>query len=334
MIRIYGEFNGDASLARVSKGFASVFKDAAMFNLTDWGNGLDDTAEAPEGATADIGIFVGNLGFLNEGFRSKHKKLYVMVAPNSNTVGPMLQSQLKSVKHLLAPSQWARGVLRALFPDKEVLCVPHGLDPGFRRSYHTSKTDAPLKVLHLSSSMLERKGTDKLLEGWKLANLENSELYLSVPKGRQFFFQEEVERLGIQKSVKITDRLDFNVERMASLYSSMDFVCQPSRGEGFGFVPLEARACGTPVIATDCTGHSEHVRGPGTVIVKTGDLAPIDDFPGAFGPSLSAEDVADALRRAYSKRTLFSADATRVSEDLKKQWSWENQLKEFKNDVS
>lgn len=332
MIRLYGEFLGDSSLCRVSKGFAQVFPEAAKYDLTRWGNDLDEGEPEQPGATAEIGIYTGSLSHIEVAFRAKHEKFYVMVAPNSGTLGSLVRGKLATVENLLAPSRWAQEVLTRAFPDKEVLHVPHGLDPLFQPAAGVPDPEK-FSVLHLSSSILERKGTDKLLEGWELANLPDAMLFLSVPLGKTLFFLEEAERLGIRDSVRITDRLDYGVADMAKLYSTMHFVCQPSRGEGFGLVPLEARACGTPVIATDCTGHSEHVRGPGVVVVKTGEDAPIDDFPGAVAPSLSAEGVAEALTNAYQKRDKYSSDAKVASAEIRKTWSWENQLKEFRNDV-
>lgn len=332
MIRIYGEFEGDSSLCRVARGFSQVFPDAAQFELTKWGNDLDDSAPEQPGATSKIGIYVGGLSHIHASARSKHEKLYVMVAPNSNTVGALVRKKLSGVDRLLAPSRWAQGVLRVAFPEKEVLCVPHGVDPGFRRKQ--ASRIPHFSVLHLSSSILERKGTDRLIEGWALAKLPDAKLLISVPAGRKEFFHDIASNFGLTpEEVSITDRLNYNVERMAALYSSVDYVCQPSRGEGFGLVPLEARACGTPVIATNCTGHSEHVRGVGVVVVNTGDDAPIDDFPGALAPSLSAADVAEALTKAYEKQALLLDDARASAEAIRKHWSWENQLKEFKNEV-
>ena len=57
MIRIYGDFEGDSSLCRVSKGFASVFPDAAKFDLTRWGNDLDDGE--PESGACGFGREIG-----------------------------------------------------------------------------------------------------------------------------------------------------------------------------------------------------------------------------------------------------------------------------------
>lgn len=331
-IRLYGEFGGESSIPRVTKGFAQVFPDAAQFHLSSWGNDLDEGEPDQPGATADVGIFVGGLAGLKYALRAKHKKLYVMVAPNSSTIGPLLSDVLRLADVIMVPSSWARGVLEDTLPGKRVICVSHGVDPRFQPS--GGKPRGEFSVAHLSSTVLERKGTDKLLEGWALADIPGGELYLSVPGGRRLFFEEEVERLGIEGSVKVTDRLNYHPDMMSTVYSSMHFICQPSRGEGFGMVPLEARCCGTPVIATNCTGHSAHVWGPGVLAVPTGLDAPIDDFPGAVAPSLFAEDVATALTYAYEHRERFWYDAQKHASALREHWSWENQLKELKNELS
>jgi glycosyltransferase involved in cell wall biosynthesis len=47
------------------------------------------------------------------------------------------------------------------------------------------------------------------------------------------------------------DEGGFSEERMAALYNAMDCLLNPSQWEGFGLAPLEAQACGVPVIVTD-----------------------------------------------------------------------------------
>jgi phosphatidylinositol alpha-1,6-mannosyltransferase len=47
----------------------------------------------------------------------------------------------------------------------------------------------------------------------------------------------------------------------AALYRLADVFAMPGRGEGFGFVFLEAMACGTPVVASRLDGSFEAVRG-------------------------------------------------------------------------
>lgn len=44
---------------------------------------------------------------------------------------------------------------------------------------------------------------------------------------------------------------------LAQWYGALDVLSNCSYGEGFGLPPLEAQACGTPVVVTDCTAMTE-----------------------------------------------------------------------------
>src|SRR5690606_16992598 len=100
---------------------------------------------------------------------------------------------------------------------------------------------------------------------------------------------------------------------------------QPSRAEGFGLVPLEARVAGVPVVTTACTGHQDHVTegSRGVVIVDSGADAPIDDGPGAMAPAVRAASVADALRVAYRCRGDILLAAREDAPVVLEQHSWE-----------
>jgi glycosyltransferase involved in cell wall biosynthesis len=64
--------------------------------------------------------------------------------------------------------------------------------------------------------------------------------------------------LGISKYVKFIGYVDENLK--PDHYRLADFFLMPSSGEGFGFVFLEALACGIPVIAGSKDGGREAVR--------------------------------------------------------------------------
>jgi len=76
------------------------------------------------------------------------------------------------------------------------------------------------------------------------------------PDGKRLI--EKAEQLGIRDHVVFTGRVDESDK--ADLYRSADVYVMPSRGEGFGFVFLEAMACGVPVIASNQDGSLEAVQ--------------------------------------------------------------------------
>lgn len=87
-------------------------------------------------------------------------------------------------------------------------------------------------------------------------------------------------KLGIQ------DRVHFLgvVEDMPSFYKSIDVFCLPSLNEGMPLSPLEAQACGTPVVATNVGGTRS------AVCQRTGFLVPAKD----------AEELAVAISKAFA----------------------------------
>lgn len=64
--------------------------------------------------------------------------------------------------------------------------------------------------------------------------------------------------LGVADSVRFTGFV--SEDEKPDLYNLADVYVMPSRGEGFGFVFLEAMACGVPVIASRLDGGREAVR--------------------------------------------------------------------------
>jgi glycosyltransferase involved in cell wall biosynthesis len=60
---------------------------------------------------------------------------------------------------------------------------------------------------------------------------------------------------------------------MALLYARADLFVYTSYYEAFGLAPLEAMACGTAVITTDCGGNRDYTRsGENCVVVPPSDI--------------------------------------------------------------
>ncbi len=342
MIRIYGHTMGQGSFTQVTNGFVEAAQAEQLFA------GLvpvdADFEDHPGGATAKVAVNCGapSAVYLPTQI-GDHQRRWLMLAPNSDTLPAAMVKWLPPyLTGLLSPSKWGADILRRFF-DLPVRVCPHGVGREFspelvaRRATDPAEVEYVLhyRVLHMTSTNAQRKGTRELLDAWKPFSERTPEARLLVVAPREGIAEQHfwVASRGLQASVRVIasgelGRGDVLARRMASF----DLVCQPSRAEGFGLVPLEARALGVPVAATSCTGHSEHMLAtrerscpPGCVNIATGDDAPIDDFPGAKAPSLSADAVYDALLLAYGDRWRLVREAREAAREVYDAWSWARQ---------
>jgi glycosyltransferase involved in cell wall biosynthesis len=256
-----------------------------------------------------------------------------MIATNSSWLPEvMMDRAAKICTGFVAPSAWAASVIERYSCGRPVYVYPHGVDERFR----PGASRAPLqgfRVLHLASTHFERKGTKELIIGWGIAlgrgHLGNCPTLKLIADGPKDYFQRTIQDFSNNSSIELVTRRDFGVEAMRDLYLEHDLVCQPSRGEGFGMVPLEARACGVPAVMTTCTGHEEHAATLGVVRVKAGPEGPVDDGPGAMAPIVLATDVADSLAYAARNIAALRDHALDAAYAIRKRWSWERVTGDF-----
>lgn len=353
--RLYGRLMGHGSHAQVTRGFESALRAAGLLDSVVGLDvlGLNEHDAAPwakagkVGALARHGVFTGPLDMLDHLQRAKHEQRWAMVAPNSTW---MPERQLKALDAIatdvLVPSAWAASILIPLLsasPQKplHVQVVPHGVHDGFQRNEVDRERliahyeDEQFRVLHCSTSERQRKGTWELLLAWRdlMGNHklpERSELILVIDYAAQIRLAERMLSANLTPpNVRVLGRLDVGPMQMAELLRRVHVVCQPSRGEAFGLIPLEALACGTPVVLTDCTGHSEYLRSrpAGAFVVPHGPMGPMDDGPGAQAPTVSVEEIAETLLAAYCNWTPASAQSFDAAPQVGVDWSWPRQLR-------
>jgi len=98
------------------------------------------------------------------------------------------------------------------------------------------------------------KGFDEMLE--VMHELPDDVVYMIAGGGNDFVrLQRKAHDLGISHRVVFTGL--FAESDKPDLYNLADAYVMPSRGEGFGFVFLEAMACGVPVIGSKLDGGRE-----------------------------------------------------------------------------
>jgi mannosyltransferase len=125
-----------------------------------------------------------------------------------------------------------------------------------------------------------QKGTDLFIDAFIEMAKFDADL-VAVVLGRALLKDQKfLEDLKVKISQNgLTDRVVFPdevpVDQIADWYRVLDLYIAPQRWEGFGLTPLEAMACGVPVVATDVGAFSEIVCSDAGQIVPIGEVTPM-----------------------------------------------------------
>ena len=173
---------------------------------------------------------------------------------------------------IVTPSRWSRaGFLNAGFEDARVHVVPHGIDPARfhpidrgTRAAVRARLGLPEDAWAVLSvgAMTANKGVDVLVLAFarlrrrhphaRLLLKDQSNLYgigaEGVLAGLRQAHPAEIDEATLASITVITDNL--SQDGLRELYGAADCYASTYRAEGFNLPPLEAAACGTPVLVT------------------------------------------------------------------------------------
>lgn len=189
-------------------------------------------------------------------------------------------ASIRRASRVLVPSRSVAGEVRRFvsgLPPDRVETIPHGIGPEYspaagagapalRRRLGLPET----YVLHVGT-IEPRKGLDVLLDAYAdVATAEPAvELVLAGRLG--WDYDRLLARFEGWAPPGRVHRLGYVADAdLPALYAGARIVVYPSRGEGFGFPPLEAMACGVPVIATDTSALRENLHGAAELVQPNG----------------------------------------------------------------
>ncbi|WP_175430540.1 glycosyltransferase [Streptomyces hawaiiensis] len=200
----------------------------------------------------------------------------------------------------------AHELARMGIPPHQVGIVPCGVDTDRFTPKGPAAPRGPYRhrLLQLGR-LVPRKGAAVAIAA--LARLPETELVvIGGPPADRLDDDPEVRRLrGIARDAGVADRVRFvgavPSEKVPALLRSADVVVCPADYEPFGIVPLEAMACGVPVVASAVGGQLDTVADPGT-----GRLVPPRD------PEALARAVAGLLADPAARAACGAAGRRRV----------------------
>ncbi|MFH1033451.1 MAG: glycosyltransferase family 1 protein [Pseudomonadota bacterium] len=220
---------------------------------------------------------------------------------------------LSQAARLIAVSQCTRQDLAELYglDPGRIAVIPEAADPGL-----TPVEDPALRLPVLARHGLDpaqpfylylggidqRKGLDSLLAALQALKEQGRPHQLAlagrIEGDRQYpLLLKNIEQRGLGQAVRLLGYVPDS--DLPALFSACLAFVFPSLYEGFGLPPLEAFACGAPVVAVRASAVPE-VVGEAGILVEPGDEAALAEALGALAqlPELAAELRDKGRRRA------------------------------------
>jgi glycosyltransferase involved in cell wall biosynthesis len=198
-------------------------------------------------------------------------------------------------------------------PREKITIIPNGLRPHFRRITDPILLGATTNKFRLRhplvlgvGTMQPRKNHMGLIRAFHQAQGEkkNRPAMLALAGGTGWLYEETrqlVADLKLEKKVRFLGQVS-DLE-LAVLYSVADVFAFPSFFEGFGVPPLEAMACGTPVITSNTSSLPE-VVGDAALTVDPHDTGAL---AAAIKRLIADEKLREELRqKGYERAKLYT----------------------------
>ncbi|MBA2305450.1 MAG: glycosyltransferase [Acidobacteria bacterium] len=230
-------------------------------------------------------------------------------------------------------SPYLASVVRAHGARKPVDVIPvYGVDGRIFRPASEPKAairarlglPAAVPIVFFSSRVAPEKDAETVLRAVRILADRGRPVHLLHLSGGHRELMELASRLGVEQHVIAGDAV-VPFAPLADYYRASDVCVQSSREEGLGFSPLEALACGIPVIATAVGGLKDTIRD-----LETGWQVPVGDAEALARSVVTVlDDPAEAARRtsagaelvsrSYERRVVFDAFVERLSLAAKRQ---------------
>lgn len=194
-------------------------------------------------------------------------------------------ASIQQCDHIITGSQFTKREIVervGIAPDK-ITVIYHGVDHSL--FYPRQSTVKPLQKYILAVGSIEpRKNLKNLLSAYAMLDKEfKNEYHLTLVGARGWNNDDIVHEMkSLSQWVKYSGYV--SDEELALLYSNASLFIYPSVYEGFGIPPLEAMACGTPVIASNastlpevCADAAYYVNPLDTKEIKEGILEVLRD---------------------------------------------------------
>lgn len=220
-----------------------------------------------------------------------------------------IDQAVRSADRIIAVSETTKKDVTRLLgaPEERVTVIPEAINPIYRLLDDTDHVESirqryrlPEQYAIFVGTIEPRKNLTSLMRAIRLLkDQHHTELVLAVV-GQWGWLYDDVlrahEELKLQELVRFLGRVPD--DDLVALYNGASVLAYPSHYEGFGLPPLEAMACGTPVVVSDTSALPEVVGDAGLLVTPDDD----EELSVALLRILSDPELRDALIRRGLQR--------------------------------
>lgn len=203
----------------------------------------------PDGVTlntkASVNVHMGTPNSCKSWWQGQHKVLFTMWETDELPLGFI--RWLPLYDQILVPCKHNLDLFSKHHPN--VKYVPLGVDTDFWKPM----PDPTRETFRFQGggSLWRRKGLDTLVKAFNLLNLPDVELHIkAAPHARDTPDEPLGDKIVLHRNW-------MSLEEQRNWYNQANVFVAPSRGEGFGLMPLQAIAMGIPTIVSDSTGQAQ-----------------------------------------------------------------------------
>jgi glycosyltransferase involved in cell wall biosynthesis len=238
----------------------------------------------------------------------------------------------REAEYIIATSPMEEETIMELFKIKrsKIKLISEGVDthifhPANGAAFRKKLAIAPKQQMILYVGRIEwRKGIATLLFAFQnvLKEFADAKLYIvgggktkaskKLDEAERNRLQQIITQLGQSDQVKFPGAI--TQERLKYYYSAADVCVVPSYYEPFGIVPLEAMACGTPVVASRTGGLQYTVK---------------DGVTGYLAEPRTPSDVSDKILKVLKRGKAYFSEKS--LERIKSMFTWEKVASNYMN---